>query len=143
VLVDLSSSLRHRAGHLPGARWCVRSRLIDSLADVDKSATIILAASELPLSNLAAVDLIAAGYTNVSVFGGELSDWTEQGGELETGITHPLTEVNDVWFKPYDHDGQQSRRMQEYLTWEVGLVEQVNNEGLAKFRRFDSSGPAQ
>lgn len=136
-LIDLSSSLRYRAGHLPGAQWCVRSRLVESLAGADRAAAIVVYAPSMALAQHAGADLRDAGFSAVSVHAEPLSAWTAAGAELETGMSHLLTEVNDVWFKPYDHEGEQEKFMQDYLTWEVGLVEQVEREGIANFRRFD------
>ena len=33
---------------------------------------------------------------------------------------------DDVWYKPYEREGGVGRWMQDYLSWEVGLVEQID-----------------
>jgi len=38
-----------------------------------------------------------------------------------------------VWVKPYQR-AQAQAAMQEYLTWEVNLVEQIARDGDARFR---------
>ena len=47
------------------------------------------------------------------------------------------TAIDDVWWKPYDNTKRVREQMEGYLTWEVGLVEQVERDGLVQFRRFD------
>jgi hypothetical protein len=57
---------------------------------------------------------------------------------MEPGFTRPTTEANDVWYKPYDHDGDVVRQhMQDYLTWEIALVEQMERDPTVTFPTFD------
>ena len=39
-----------------------------------------------------------------------------------------LTTADDVWWKPYDNRQKVREQMENYLTWEVGLVEQVERD---------------
>ncbi len=44
---------------------------------------------------------------------------------------------NDVWYKPYDHDGDVvEQHMQDYLTWEIALVEQLARDETVSFPTF-------
>jgi len=55
---------------------------------------------------------------------------------LETGDTRMLEPAEDVWYKPYDHKAQIEAAMQDYLQWEVGLLEQVRRDPDCRFRNL-------
>jgi len=40
-----------------------------------------------------------------------------------------------VYYKPYDRQAQIEQAMQDYLDWEVALVEQVKREAYLTFKR--------
>lgn len=154
VVVDLASSLAFRKGHLPGAYWGVRARMADCLGALTTARpdalrapqgaaagqalpALVLASPDGVLARLAAHDLAATHPTlPVRVLAGGTDAWSAAGGPLESGLDRTLTDVDDVWWKPYDHAGGAERAMKEYLDWEVGLVAQIERDGLARFRRF-------
>jgi len=48
-------------------------------------------------------------------------------------------EPDDVWLKPYERNASPSdarAAMNEYLRWEVNLVQQIARDGTARFRKF-------
>jgi hypothetical protein len=53
---------------------------------------------------------------------------------LTTGAEHLADVANDVWLRPYEKDWGVEDSMREYLTWEVGLVEQLERDGTARFQ---------
>ena len=59
--------------------------------------------------------------------------WFAQALPVETGTQRLTCEADDVWLKPYEQR-EVSRAMQDYLTWEVNLVEQIQRDGDARFR---------
>lgn len=64
--------------------------------------------------------------------GGTLA-WIEAGKTTEAGLTNVVGETDDVWYKPYEHREAQEKFMQDYLTWEVALVEQLERDGTTRF----------
>ena len=69
----------------------------------------------------------AAGFDIVYVYAGH---------DMTPGFDRATTTADDVWYKPYDHDDAGeviAQHMQDYLTWEVALVEQVARDGDAGF----------
>jgi hypothetical protein len=48
-----------------------------------------------------------------------------------------LGPTDDVQYKPYDRAGGVEAAMQDYLRWEVALVEQIARDGSLVFDRFD------
>lgn len=139
AVIDLADSLTFRRGHVPGALWGVRSR-IGSCADrLPGVGMVMLTSPDGRLAHFAARELQAARPDLVvRVLKGGTDAWVAGGRELEKGLDHnALTDVDDVWWKPYDHAGGVRKAMEDYLTWEVGLVQQVERDGLVAFRRFD------
>ncbi|MEZ5729799.1 MAG: rhodanese-like domain-containing protein [Burkholderiaceae bacterium] len=141
ALIDLASSLDHKRGHIPGAAWGIRARIgacVDALASrMDSLPTLVLTSDDGVLAHYAAHELATQRPgLDVRVLDGGTAAWRAIGGALETGIDQALTAIDDVWWKPYDHERGVDQAMKDYLSWEVGLVEQVEREGLARFRRF-------
>jgi hypothetical protein len=46
------------------------------------------------------------------------------------------SQPNDVWYRPSDRPSGVEAAMQEYLSWEIGLVERVIRDGDAPFLRL-------
>ena len=137
LVIDVATSLYYRRrGHVPGAWWAVRSRLAETSSKIGDPSTIVVTSEDGVLARLAASD-VASMWPGaaVRVLRGGTKAWIEAGGEVERGFTAPTTTADDVWYKPYDHDdGVPEQHMQEYLTWEVGLVEQLARDPTVSFR---------
>ena len=133
TVVDLADSLRYRRGHIPGAMWAVRARL----DQVDAKAPVVLTSPDGQLACLAWADAEAL-WPGTAVLAGGTAGWSVAGRELDVGLGNPTTTTDDVWYKPYDAQDEAvaRRRMQEYLTWEVALLEQIARDELVSFRRF-------
>ncbi len=137
-VVDLDSSLVYRAGHIPGAHWAVRSRLDAQIGDIPQSPTIAVTSNDGKLASLAASEIAALRPdTEVRVLAGGTDNWKSQDLPLETGLTRLLGPNDDVQYKPYDREGGVEAAMQDYLQWEVALVEQIARDGSLNFPRFD------
>lgn len=139
AVLDLATSLVFRKGHIPGARWAIRARLKEALRGLFDVGIVMLTAPDERLAHYAAHDLKALRpELVVRVLKGGTEAWTASGRTLESGIEgNTLNAIDDVWWKPYDNKQQVRQAMEDYLTWEVGLVEQVERDGLVEFRRFD------
>jgi hypothetical protein len=70
----------------------------------------------------------------VQVLAGGTHGWIAAGKALTTGAEHLADVANDVWLRPYEKDWGVEDSMREYLTWEVGLVEQLVRDGTARFQ---------
>ena len=51
----------------------------------------------------------------------------------EKGQTRMADPPTDVWYRPYDRSDGVEEAMNQYLTWEVDLVAQVQRDGDARF----------
>ena len=55
---------------------------------------------------------------------------------LASGLENLASEPNDVSYKAYDHTAKIEDRMQEYLTWEIDLMKQIERDSDVRFRAF-------
>jgi rhodanese-related sulfurtransferase len=133
VVLDFATSLQYRRRHLPGAHWCMRARLEQALAQVD-GRDCVATSPDGVLAQYAARDLASAQPDRpVRILQGGSAAWFAAGLPQESGTQRLTCEPDDVWYKPYEQ--RESRQaMQDYLTWEVNLVEQIARDGDARFR---------
>jgi len=137
AVIDVSTSRTYRNGHIPGAYWAVRARMGLDLAVLQKFEQFILTASDDRLARFAADDLkTIRPDASVQVLSGGISAWMAAGFPAEKGMSHALSTVDDVLYKPYEQADAPEKAMQQYLAWEVGLVEQIQKDGTVVFPRF-------
>jgi len=141
AVIDLATSLRFRARHVPGAWWAVRSRLAaarDKLAD---AKDIVLTSEDGVLARYAAPEAAALWPgARVQVLAGGNAGWFAAGLPAESGIGgNATTALDDVWYKPYDHEhgADYEKHARAYLDWEVALVEQIRRDPAIRFRAYD------
>ncbi|MBT7730875.1 MAG: hypothetical protein HN701_04140, partial [Rhodospirillaceae bacterium] len=80
-----------------------------------------------------------AKYKNgVSIVEGGVAAWEKAGLALEGGLNNVLSVPNDVYLRAYDREDpiEVEKAMNEYLTWELGLVEQISRPGGTTFEIF-------
>ena len=135
TVLDLSSSLRFRAAHIPGAWWGVRSRLGEAREKIGAVPSLVLTSDDGRLAHLAAPEA-AALWTDVAVLEGGNAAWLAAGHAAETGIERATTTLDDVSYKPYDHGSDYAKRAREYLDWEVALVDQIKRDPTIRFRAY-------
>ena len=138
-VLDLSTSLRFRARHIPGAWWAVRSRLEEARQKIPPPSSLVLTSEDGVLAHLAAPEAAALWpAAEVRVLEGGNAAWFAAGVPTETGIERATTTLDDVWYKPYDHDhgADYEKHAREYLSWEVALVEQIKRDPTIRFRAY-------
>jgi rhodanese-related sulfurtransferase len=144
LVIDLTDSRDHRKGHIPGSRFAIRANLpgnIDAIPGaISGGAKIVLTSTDGVLARLAAADALLSG-RDVKVLDGGTRAWTDAGLPLAKGFEDALDEPVDVWYRPYDLDEGNEAAMQTYLTWEVGLSDQIDRDGTTRFRNF-AAAPA-
>jgi len=137
-LLDLSRSLTFARGHIPGARFAIRSRFAESLSRL-APGDIVLTCEDGTLSRLAAPEVAALG-RNVKVLAGGNAAWRREKLPWETGRGDPLDELEDeAFWRPYERASGQEEAMHRYLSWEKGLIGQIERDGDARFEVIDFS----
>jgi rhodanese-related sulfurtransferase len=139
AVLDVGTSLKYRKkGHIPGAWWGVRSRLDEARAAIGDVSKVVLASSDGQLAKLTVPDAqVAWPEAEIVALAAGNKGWRHADYEMESGFTRPTTDANDVWYKPYDHDDDVAEQhMQDYLTWEIALVEQLERDPTVNFPVF-------
>ncbi|MGH8680350.1 MAG: rhodanese-like domain-containing protein [Burkholderiales bacterium] len=134
TVVDLASSLAYRDGHIPGAWFAIRARLRDALERIGPAKRFVFTSADGVLARLAALDAAALTEVRAQVLIGGTAAWKAAGLPLERGSTRLAAATDDVYYRPYDRQGQIEQAMQDYLDWEVALVEQLKREPYLAFR---------
>jgi rhodanese-related sulfurtransferase len=137
TVLDLATSLKFRARHIPGAWWAVRARLESAHARLADARMIVLTSEDGTLAHLAAPEA-ARLWTDaeIRVLEGGNAAWFAAGTPTEIGIDRATTTLDDVWYKPYDHAQGYEQHARAYLTWEVGLVDQIKRDPTIRFRSY-------
>ncbi len=140
LVIDLGTSLHYTTGHIPGARWAIRSRLAAVLPMLARHGSIVMTSSDGRIAELAALDLAALTRTPCVRLRAARLAWRAAGLPLASGAEHMTCPPEDVWYRPYDRAKDREAAMREYLSWEVDLVRQVERDGDARFKVLVSSG---
>jgi rhodanese-related sulfurtransferase len=138
TVLDLATSLKFRARHIRDAWWVVRSRLESAYARLADARMIVLTSEDGTLAHLVAPEA-ARLWTeaDVRVLEGGNAAWFAVEAPTETGIDRATTSLDDVWYKPYDHAQGYEQHARAYLSWEVGLVEQIKRDPTIRFRAYE------
>jgi rhodanese-related sulfurtransferase len=137
--IDFATSLHYRDKHVPYAWWAVRARLAEVKTFVFNPRALLLTSEDGVLARLAAPEAAALWPSaEISVLAGGNAAWFAAGLPIEKGLDRATTSTDDVWYKPYDHPGDVLKQhMQDYLDWEVALVEQIRRDPTIRFKAFD------
>ncbi|KAG1649143.1 hypothetical protein GQR58_029274 [Nymphon striatum] len=141
AVLDIGSSLKYRKrGHIPGSWWGVRSRLPQAHQAIGEADAVVITSTDGQLAKLAVDEAqeLWGRRTQVSALASGNRGWRHAGHDMDTGFDRATTQANDVWYKPYDHEGEVvDQHMRDYLTWEIALVEQLDRDPTVNFQRYD------
>jgi rhodanese-related sulfurtransferase len=135
TVVDLSSSPQYRRGHIPRAWFAIHGRLDRALPKIGLNGTLVLTSEDGVLAGLAVAEARALVQSPVRALKGGNAAWAAAGNPLSTEVKM-ADEPLDVWLKPYERAGDPKNAMNEYLSWEVDLLERIKQDGTTNF-----SGP--
>lgn len=133
LLIDLNASTEYRAAHIRGARWSIRPQ-VTSLA-IDVGRQIILTSQNRTVSELAAIDLADQGHTNISYLAGCPRTWKAAGLDvISTPDTPTDGESIDFLFFVHDRHKGNLQSARDYLSWETGLLDQLDEQERTFYR---------
>jgi rhodanese-related sulfurtransferase len=130
-VVDLRPSTAFRSAHLAGAVWSIRPRL--AALSLDPARPVVLTATGPELAALAAVDLREMGHEAISFLLADEAAWKDTGLTLETGDGPAESEAIDFLDFVHDRHTGNKESMRGYLTWELGLIAQLDAQERAVF----------
>jgi rhodanese-related sulfurtransferase len=132
TVIDLSLSRDYLKEHIPGAWFAIRSRLARALNKIPLSETLVLTSEDGLLAAMAVAEAKALVSVPVGFLAGGNAAWRDAGYELSA---EPLLadDAIDQWRKPYERSGDTRAAMNEYLAWEIDLLDRIARDGLLKF----------
>jgi 3-mercaptopyruvate sulfurtransferase SseA len=133
TIVDLSLSRDYRKGHIPGAWFAIRSRLIHALRKIPLHDMLVLTSEDGVLAGIAAPEAQQLVGIPVRYLNGGNAAWGAAGRALAHGDTQMADEPVDIWLKPYERPNDKANAMRDYLAWEVDLPARVERDGSARF----------
>jgi rhodanese-related sulfurtransferase len=139
TVIDLSLSREYRKGHIAGAWFAIRSRLDRALPVIDAQGTVMLTSEDGALAALALDEAMALTRVPVRYLGGGNAAWLASGQLLTAEQPRFADEPLDVWLKPYERPSGTTDAMQEYLSWEIDLLERVKRDGTTRFQPLGAS----
>ena len=135
LILDFTRSLDYAKSHIPGARFAIRSRLAESLPSLDQKEMVILTSDDGRIARFAAKEATELAKVPVKVLAGGNAAWRCDGLPLEEGVENAVDPVDDdAFWRPYEYSGGVEDHMNQYLSWEQGLVEQIARDGTTRFK---------
>ncbi len=124
LVFDLNPGMAFRRAHIPGSRWSIRPRLAADALGATQG--IVLVADDPGIARLAAVDLREAGHRDVRMLEGGLAAWSRAGHAAASSPDAPAdAECIDYLFFVHDRHMGNKEAAQQYLSWEIGLLNQL------------------
>lgn len=136
LIIDVADSLAYRDGHVAGAWWAIRSRLEDALTRIPEAKVCVVTSVDGRLARLAAQDLAAITDAKVFALEGGTEAWRVAGLPTEEGYSNLAADREDIFYKPYDREGTVEDAMNQYLDWEIELINQIKRDGTLVFPEF-------
>ena len=133
VVIDLGRAAEYRRGHVPGAWFASGPELARDLRGAPGLGPVVLTSDDgaVAAANLAVAQ--AATSRRVLLLRGGTAAWRDLGLVLETEgrwLSAPI----DAYKRPYEGTDNARENMEGYIAWELKLVAQLANDGIARFR---------
>jgi rhodanese-related sulfurtransferase len=138
--IDLRPGMTYRKGHIAGATWAIRPRI--AAVRLDPARTVVITTDEPALAALAAIDLAEARSNDVRVMAGGYRAWCDAGLPVEVSPDRPADAdcIDFLFFTHGRHDGN-AEAARQYLVWETGLLDQLDDQERSVFRIAAAAPP--
>ena len=141
LVIDLAKHAEYIRGHIPGARYVLRSQFKQALRDLPHAKHYVMTCPDGAQSSFAFEEikqlLLSRSEACVEVLSGGTNAWKAAGYALESGATHLVSPPIDRYKRPYEGTNVPREAMQAYLDWEFGLVDQLGKDGTHHFWVLD------
>lgn len=135
AVLDLGESRVFRKGHVPGAKWAIRSRVVATGPALPDAGTLVLTSEDGRLAALAVDEVQALSGAEILALAGGTNAWVAAGHPTEADPAYPADDdCIDVYLRAYDRNADVEARMQEYIDWEIALIDQVAADDDVSFR---------
>jgi rhodanese-related sulfurtransferase len=141
-ILNFSQYASYLQGHIPGAIFVLRSQLKEAINSIPRASVTVITDDDGILSQYVASELSHLVDGEIVVLHGGNSNWQAQGLDLESGPTNVLSPPIDRYRRPYVGTDISAEKMQAYLDWEFGLIEQLDRDGTHHFRPVTNKGQA-
>ena len=126
-VVDVRPGMSYRQSHIAGAVWSIRSKLGSAVEG--ETRPVVLVAEDAGVAALAALDLEEAGAEVAGLLNEGPQDWKAAGLEIAETPDEPCdADCIDFIFHTYGRNQGNAEAARAYLAWEVGLVEQLDEQ---------------
>ena len=135
TILDLRSVSAYRAGHIDGAVWTMRSKL--STLKLASTARAIIIAEDDVIPALACQRLADLGVADIKRLTGDEAAWRDAGFAIVATPDQPSdSESFDLLHHVHQRNNPNGSEAgaKAYLAWEIGLVEQLDDQERASFR---------
>jgi hypothetical protein len=134
LVLDLGRSIDFRDGHIPGAIWGVRARLDRLRPQLSAARHVVITSPDGIIARLAVPEVKSLTTADVQVLEGGTQVWHAFGRPLvKDRTTPPDDECIDFYLRAYDRNSGVEAAMNAYLTWEIGLVHEIDRDGTVMF----------
>ena len=128
-VLDLGESRAHRKAHIPGAKWAIRTRIAATGPALPDHGLIVLTSEDGAIASLAVAEVRALSDADVQVLAGGNEAWISHGLPCASDPSYPADDACiDVYLRAYDRNTDVEARMQEYIDWEIALVDQISRD---------------
>jgi cystathionine beta-lyase len=125
--IDVRPAMSYRQSHISGAHWSIRPVIGSAVTGHD--LPVVLVADDPDVAALAAHDLREAGIDVAGVLDGGPDDWQAAGLAMVATPDDPAEDacIDFLFFTHGRHQGN-AEACRQYLAWEVGLVDQLDEQ---------------
>jgi rhodanese-related sulfurtransferase len=135
IVVDVGPSAEYLEGHVPGAHFVLRSRFAEALPNIHRAnRPLVLTSPDGVLARYAARDAADVVDGPVDVLAGGTAAWSAAGLPLESHVHSWVSPPIDRYQRPYEGTENPRETMQGYINWELQLVQQMESDGISRFR---------
>jgi rhodanese-related sulfurtransferase len=131
-IIDLRPSMSYRKEHIACAVWSIRPR---AAAIAHTKKTMVLFADDPDIAALAALEFTEAGARDVRMLAGGHEAAKAAGLKVASTPADPADAdcIDHLFFTAGRHEGDEAAARQ-YIAWEIGLVDQLDEAERRSFR---------